>query len=225
MIDNISNMEYILRIIIAAILGGAIGLEREYRAKEAGFRTHFLVGLGSALFMVISQYGFGDALNAFHTSFDPSRIASQVVTGIGFIGAGTIIFQKHMVKGLTTAAGLWVTSAIGLTAGAGMYMLSVTATILVLLCLELMSVILKRFGTKQIEITFSSPTKDRIDTIINSLIMEDAEIDSYNMQQEGENEQKLYTVTIEMKVRRNNYQKRILTFMQNFEGINVRSIE
>lgn len=118
MIDNISNMEYILRIIIAAILGGAIGLEREYRAKEAGFRTHFLVGLGSALFMVISQYGFGDALNAFHTSFDPSRIASQVVTGIGFIGAGTIIFQKHMVKGLTTAAGLWVTSAIGLTAGA-----------------------------------------------------------------------------------------------------------
>ena len=93
------NGEFILRIVVAAILGGAIGLERNYRAKEAGFRTHFLVALGSALLMVISQHGVSaDMLSRQHISFDPLRIASQVVTGIGFIGAGTIIFQKQWIK-------------------------------------------------------------------------------------------------------------------------------
>ena len=130
------NGEFILRIVVAAILGGAIGLERNYRAKEAGFRTHFLVALGSALLMVISQHGVSaDMLSRQHISFDPLRIASQVVTGIGFIGAGTIIFQKHIVKGLTTAAGLWVTSAIGLACGSGMYAIAAAATAAVLLCL------------------------------------------------------------------------------------------
>lgn len=128
--------EHILSIVVAALLGGAIGLEREYRSKEAGFRTHFLVGLGSGLFMVLSLYGFDDFIGISGVQRDPSRIAAQVVSGIGFIGAGCIIFQKNAVKGLTTAAGLWVTSAIGMAAGAGMYVLSVVATALVLLCLE-----------------------------------------------------------------------------------------
>lgn len=128
--------QYILHIVIAALLGGAIGFEREYRSKEAGFRTHFLVGLGSALFMVLSLYGFDAFTGIPGIQRDPSRIAAQVVSGIGFIGAGTIIFQKNVVKGLTTAAGLWVTSAIGMTAGAGMYGLAGAATALVLLCLE-----------------------------------------------------------------------------------------
>ena len=125
-----------MSIVIAALLGGAIGLEREYRSKEAGFRTHFLVGLGSGLFMVLSLYGFEDFVGIQGIQRDPSRIAAQVVSGIGFIGAGCIIFQKNAVKGLTTAAGLWVTSAIGMTAGAGMYALSAVATALVLICLE-----------------------------------------------------------------------------------------
>ena len=127
---------YILSIFVAAMLGGCIGLEREYRAKEAGFRTHFLVGLGSAMFMILSAHGFDSILGTPGVRLDPSRIASQVVSGIGFIGAGTIIFQKHVVKGLTTAAGLWVTSAIGMTAGSGMYALAATATVMVLVCLE-----------------------------------------------------------------------------------------
>src|SRR5574344_1141101 len=143
------NIEFIIRIFVAAILGGIIGLEREYRAKEAGFRTHFLVSMGSALFMILSQYGFGDILSELNkASFDPSRIASQVVTGIGFIGAGTIIFQKHVVRGLTTAAGLWVTSAIGLVVGAGMYMLGIAATVLTLLCLEAMNVLFRKIGLR-----------------------------------------------------------------------------
>ena len=102
--------EFILRIFVAALLGGAIGLEREYRAKEAGFRTHFLVALGAALFMVVSAYGFDGAMYTPEHRWDVSRVAAQVVSGIGFIGAGTIIFQKNenAVRGLTTAAGLWV---------------------------------------------------------------------------------------------------------------------
>lgn len=133
--------EYILSIFIAAMLGGAIGFEREYRSKEAGFRTHFLVGLGSALFMVLSMHGFDsfEGQPGVIIQRDPARMAAQVVSGIGFIGAGTIIFQKNVVKGLTTAAGLWVTSAIGMTAGVGMYALAATATVMVLICLELMN--------------------------------------------------------------------------------------
>ncbi len=127
---------YILSIVIGALLGGAIGLEREYRSKEAGFRTHFLVGLGSALFMVLSLYGFEGFTGIPGIQRDPSRIAAQVVSGMGFIGAGTIIFQKNVVKGLTTAAGLWVTSAIGMAAGAGMYAVAATSATMVLLCLE-----------------------------------------------------------------------------------------
>ena len=130
--------EFILRIFIAGLLGGAIGLEREYRAKEAGFRTHFLVGLGSGLFMILSAHGFSDIVLTEATRYDVSRIASQVVSGIGFIGAGCIIFQEHAVRGLTTAAGLWVTAAIGMSAGAGMHAVAVAATIMVIVCLELM---------------------------------------------------------------------------------------
>ena len=93
-------LDITFRLVAAMFLGGAIGIEREFRSKDAGFRTHFLVALGSALFTVVSQYGFGIDLK------DSSRVAAQVVSGIGFLGAGTIIFQKNMVRGLTTAAGL-----------------------------------------------------------------------------------------------------------------------
>ena len=133
--------EFILRIFIAGLLGSAIGLEREYRAKEAGFRTHFLVGLGSGLFMILSAHGFSDVVLSEGVRHDVSRIAAQVVSGIGFIGAGCIIFQKHAVRGLTTAAGLWVTAAIGMAAGAGMYAVAIAATVMVVVCLELMNLL------------------------------------------------------------------------------------
>ena len=112
--------DFILRLFIAGALGAVIGLDREYRAKEAGYRTHFLVSLGSALIMIVSQYGFMEIIKIEGIDLDPSRVAAQVVSGIGFIGAGTIIFQKQIVRGLTTAAGIWATSGIGLAVGAGM---------------------------------------------------------------------------------------------------------
>ncbi|MBR1630892.1 MAG: MgtC/SapB family protein [Paludibacteraceae bacterium] len=131
-----NTLNLILRIVLATGCGALIGIDREYRTKAAGFRTHVLVALGSALFMVVSMYGFEEVRRLSGASFDPSRIASQVVTGIGFIGAGTILFQKNSVRGLTTAAGLWVTAAIGLACGAGLYWIAGVATLLVLLCLE-----------------------------------------------------------------------------------------
>ena len=138
--------EFILRIFVAALLGGAIGLEREYRAKEAGLRTHFLVALGSAVFMIVSAYGFDGVMNTPEHRWDVSRVAAQVVSGIGFIGAGTIIFHKseNVVRGLTTAAGLWVTAAIGLACGGGMYILSIASTVLVLVGLEAFNFILRK---------------------------------------------------------------------------------
>ena len=143
------TLEFILRILCAAVLGGLIGLEREYRAKEAGFRTHFLVALGSALFMVISAHGFGDVMATDNPNIrlDVSRIAAQVVSGIGFIGAGTIIFHKseNVVRGLTTAACVWVVAAIGLACGAGMYVVAVSSAVMVLLGLEAFNFFLRRF--------------------------------------------------------------------------------
>ena len=143
------TLDFILRLFVAALLGGMIGLEREYREKAAGLRTHFLVALGSALFMIVSAYGFDGALTNSQMRLDVSRIAAQVVSGIGFIGAGTIIFQKNSVHGLTTAACVWVTAAIGLTCGAGMYLLAVSATLLVLIGLEAFNYLLNILDKRQ----------------------------------------------------------------------------
>ncbi|AYG11746.1 MgtC/SapB family protein [Salmonella enterica] len=128
--------DLLLRIALAGLLGGLIGLERQLRAKEAGLRTHILVGIGSAMFMIVSKYGFEDILLESHVALDPSRIAAQVVSGMGFLGAGTIIIQKQIVKGLTTAAGMWVTAAIGLVIGSGLYEIGIYGAFLTLVVLE-----------------------------------------------------------------------------------------
>lgn len=218
--------EFVLRLFVAAMLGGVIGLEREYRAKEAGFRTHFLVALGSGLFMILSQFGFNDVLAHYEqVSLDPSRIASQVVTGIGFIGAGTIIFQKHVVRGLTTAAGLWVTSAIGMTAGAGMYVLSIATTVLVLLCLEALYFILQHFGTRNITVTFSTPKEENIQPVLQRLRDKEIIIDSYEMTRKDTSSGHYFIVTMEMKFKRKRYKNHLLNFMSEFENVTVETME
>ena len=120
---------YLLRILIAVVLGFLIGWERKKRSKEASLRTHAIVSLGSALVMVISKYGFTD----LGTSYDGARLAAQIVSGIGFLGAGMIFYHKETIHGLTTAAGIWTTAAIGMAAGAGWYIVSAVATILIIL--------------------------------------------------------------------------------------------
>ena len=223
---NMITYEFVLRLFVAAMLGGMIGLEREYRAKEAGFRTHFLVALGSGLFMILSQFGFDDVLGHYEqVSLDPSRIASQVVTGIGFIGAGTIIFQKHVVRGLTTAAGLWVTSAIGMTAGAGMYVLSIATTVLVLLCLEAPYFILQHFGTRNITVTFSTPKEENIQPVLQRLRDKEIIIDSYEMTRKDTSSGHYFVVTMEMKFKRKRYKNHLLNFMAEFENVTVETME
>ena len=143
------DWEMIIRLLLGGLMGGVIGLEREFRAKEAGLRTHFIVALGSALFMIISQY-------AFSGRFDAARVAAQVVSGIGFIGAGVIIFQKNVVRGVTTAAGLWVAAAIGLACGAGMYVVAGAATLMTVLCLEAMHLLHRRIAERMVEVTLTS---------------------------------------------------------------------
>ncbi|MBO4315209.1 MAG: MgtC/SapB family protein [Prevotella sp.] len=217
--------DFILRICIAAVLGGIIGLEREYRSKEAGFRTHFLVALGAALFMVISAYGFDGALITPEHRLDVSRIAAQVVTGIGFIGAGTIIFQKHVVKGLTTAAGLWVTAAIGLTCGGGMYMLALSSTVLVLISLEAFNLFLHRVGRRVINVTFSSPNQENIRKILDNLRNEGMELDSYSMKETHIASGIAYRVSMDIKVKRDKYELRIIDLMDQFDGVSIENIE
>ena len=129
--------ESLLRLALAAALGGLIGVERELREREAGLRTHLLVALGSALFTIVGAYGFHDFLASGQSVVraDPTRIAAQIVTGIGFLGAGAIIRQGFSVRGLTTAATLWVVAAVGIAAGAGYYSAAVIATALVIFSL------------------------------------------------------------------------------------------
>ena len=125
--------DFILRLLVAAVLGAAVGVEREIHDHPAGTRTHLLVAVGSALFTILSAHGFGGIEGA--APVDPTRIAAQIVTGIGFLGAGAIIHYGTSVKGLTTAASLWATAAIGLAAGTAQYLLAAVATVLVLISL------------------------------------------------------------------------------------------
>jgi putative Mg2+ transporter-C (MgtC) family protein len=133
----ISPEQVVIRLVVAAVLGGLVGLERERLEWAAGMRTHALVSLGSALFMVVSILGFSDILDERHVILDPSRVAAQVASGIGFIGAGTIILRKEVVKGLTTAGSIWAVAAVGLAVGGGMFLAAGAATLLALALLVL----------------------------------------------------------------------------------------
>ena len=124
-----TELDWLLRILVAALCGTAIGYERATQRKSAGIRTHMVVAVASALFMLVSKYGFFDLLSLHDISLDPSRIAAQIVTGISFIGAGTILVRREQISGLTTAAGVWATAAIGMAVGAGMYVIGIVSTV------------------------------------------------------------------------------------------------
>jgi putative Mg2+ transporter-C (MgtC) family protein len=135
---------------LALLLSATIGLEREIRQKSAGLRTHTLVGVGAALFMLVSKYGFMDVLTTGRIVLDPSRVAAQVVSGIGFLGAGLIFVRRDAVRGLTSAAGVWITAAIGMAAGAGLPLLAALATgiyLVVALVFPALTRFLPRSGT------------------------------------------------------------------------------
>lgn len=146
MVPEITFAEEFLRIALAAGLGAAVGLERELREHEAGLRTHMLVAVGSALFTLVSAYGFSEFFvqTGPVVPVDPTRIAAQIVTGIGFLGAGAIIRQGMNVRGLTTAATLWAVAAIGLASGVGYYSGAIATTVVVLVALWPVKILAKR---------------------------------------------------------------------------------
>lgn len=208
-----------IRLSLALALGGAIGIEREYRAKEAGFRTHFLVALGSALFCVVSQYGFGFELK------DSSRVAAQVVSGIGFLGAGTIIFQKNVVRGLTTAAGLWVTAAIGLACGTGMYMAAILTTAMVLMGLEVLNYLIPQLGTSTIELSFTAPSRESVKLFIKEVKQKGMEVHSYELKERRFSKEEFLEANIEIKAKRGFHTLEILDYMSEFSNVTISTIK
>lgn len=132
-ITLLTQVDWLIRLIIAGICGYAIGYERNSRSKNAGIRTHLIVSLSAALMIIVSKYGFMDIINLQGVGLDPSRVAAQVVSGIGFLGAGMIFVHNQSVNGLTTAAGIWATSGIGMAIGSGLYFIGVAATLLIII--------------------------------------------------------------------------------------------
>lgn len=216
--------EIMLRLLVAGAMGVLIGIEREYRSKEAGYRTHFLVALGSALIMVVSQYGFAPFAEFGNYRIDPARLAAQVVSGIGFLGAGTIIFHKSIVRGLTTAAGIWTTCGIGLAVGAGLYAVSITCTVLTLVGLELLPRILRRFGWHSAVIEFSTTDRNALQKVTVSSLEETYRVVSYEMEQQSLGEVITYNVRLQIRVRSMDEQRKLLLELMQNPAFLVKSI-
>ena len=204
------DWDFILRLLLAGFMGGLIGLEREMRAKGAGIRTHFIVALGSALFMIISMYAFEGT-----DKFDSSRVAAGVVSGIGFIGGGVIIFQRNVIRGITTAAGMWVAAAIGLACGAGMYPLAAAATVITLLVLELLHFFHLRYGEKLVEMSLSSEEKDLL-SALDVLKAQGVNVESYSL-----NDGK---IQISLRVKLRDYLDRVRQLSKALEGFKVEAL-
>ena len=204
-IPSLTWEEELVRVAVAAALGGAVGLERELREREAGFRTHMLVSVGSALFTIVSAYGFHEFLvgggNVIRA--DPTRIAAQIVTGIGFLGAGAIIRQGFSVRGLTTAATLWVVAAIGMASGAGYYSAAVITTALVLISLWPLRILafrtMRRFRPETERLLVQLPAGESPSPVIERLEALGGSLQSLEVGHEADRRTVLIDVTLPPK--------------------------
>lgn len=216
--------DLIIRLCVAGFCGTVIGLDREYRVKDAGFRTHFLVALGSALMMIVSQYGFADILTHPGVGLDPSRIAAQVVSGIGFIGAGTIIIHRQLVRGLTTAASLWATAGIGLAAGGHMYIVAAAATLLTLFALEVLTLIFGRLGRRRIMLVFSAADRKVIDAMFNELQSKEYAVISYEVEAQRGPDGVVYRATLVVRAKGNSDEERYVDMLRENPDVTVERI-
>ena len=169
-IFSLSELFLLIDVLLASVLGFLIGLERKLRSKEAGIRTHTIVCIGSSLMMILS-------LNAFGNNADSARLAAQIVTGIGFLGAGIIVYKRNEVKGLTTAAGIWTSAGVGMACGASMYTLAVGSTIILLTAQFIFRLKIPPFKTKK---SFSINIKFRQENEANRRIKEIFGVDRFN---------------------------------------------
>ena len=207
-------LEMLIRLIAAAVLGGIVGIERSKRFKDAGVRTHSMVGCASALLMVISKYGFLDLINQQgpHTwNTDPARIAAGIVTGVSFLGAGIIYrdYQQHSLKGLTTAAGVWCVAGIGMATGAGMYFLAVFATLFIVLLQFIMHrfpIGNDKYSGARLEIVLDDDPSsvDRLSALLKKwdMVMEDSDVERLDGKLKYTLDVKMHSKTLQDEINR-----------------------
>ena len=211
-----SDLELLGRLLLAAVLGGAIGAERELNDQAAGLRTHMLLTIGACLFTLVSAYGFGAGPR------DPSRLAAQIVTGIGFLGGGAIVRHGLTVKGLTTAASIWATAAVGVAVGAGQYLLGVGGALLVsvtLLGLRRVGVLLQRWGVSREALVLTTRPGFDVKRIVEAVRDEAVELRGLD-RQEGDDEDRIALV---VKLRPRYRTEQLLDVLGRLDG--VRQVE
>jgi putative Mg2+ transporter-C (MgtC) family protein len=205
------DLELLGRLLLAAVLGGAIGAERELNDQAAGLRTHMLLTIGACLFTLISAYGFGGGT-------DPSRIAAQIVTGIGFLGGGAIVRHGLTVKGLTTAASIWATASVGVAIGAGSYVLGVGGAVLVvgtLFGLRRVSNLLQRWGVSREEYVLTTRSGFDVQELVELVRRERADLRALE-RQEGADEDRVMLV---VKLRPRYRPERLLDILGQLDGV------
>jgi putative Mg2+ transporter-C (MgtC) family protein len=211
-----SDLELLGRLLLAAVLGGAIGAERELNDQAAGLRTHMLLTIGACLFTLVSAYGFGAGPR------DPSRLAAQIVTGIGFLGGGAIVRHGLTVKGLTTAASIWATASVGVAVGAGQYLLGVGGAVLVtvtLLGLRRVGALLQRWGVSREALVLTTRPGFDVKRIVEAVQGERVELRGLD-RQEGDGEDRIALV---VKLRPRYRTEQLLDVLGRLDG--VRQVE
>ena len=178
-----------------------------------------------SLFMVVSQYGFGAVIQAQGANYDGARVAAQIVSGIGFLGAGTIIFHKQFIRGLTTAAGLWTTAGIGMAVGGGMYFIGVAATVLVLIGLEVLTLAFGKVGLSSVSVSFYTSDKGNLDKVVDHIHKNRYHLVSYTSSEEALGGVLVFKSEIIIKVRGHREQGSLFAFVQSLENISQLKVE
>ena len=210
--DLSPTLDFVIRLLVASLVGAVIGFERKYRAKGAGLGTHVLVAIGAALFMIVSQHGFDGA-----PRFDAARVAAGVVSGIGFLGGGIILKQQNRVSGLTTAAGLWVTAAMGLAVGSGMYILGAASVLIVLLWADITHLLTRKVGKRQVTVSLTSNDKTALKDALQSL---GKGVETFSLSKHDA----IYKVLAVLNVRNKEYNQ-LIEKLSSFPEVELESLE
>ena len=207
------ELELCLRLISAGAIGALIGYEREFRGKGVGVRTHVLVAMGACLFMIISQYGFPDT-----AKYDAARIAAGVVGGLGFVCGGIIMKTGSHVTGLTTAAGIWVTGAIGLALGGGLYGMAVLCLVILVICMEAMHFYSFKLGDRQVAVTMRAQSRENIESICEAL---GRKVTHCSWSKDGDG----YKVALTLLVRKKEYPMEVMKIIHGVPGVEMTSMD
>lgn len=219
--DLAFQLDVSLRMLAAAALGAGLGLEREVHGHPAGMRTHMLVALGSAIFTILSIYGFPQTPGT--TGSDPGRIAAQIVSGIGFLGAGAIVKYGASIRGLTTAGSLWVVAAVGMAAGAGAVFVAVAGTLIALIALWPLHVLVQRLelaGAKTVRIRLHLKKLDEFGAVSQALLRERIEVRSIQSQKAAPG----HDMDLEIKVGNKERYQKFLADVEHIAGVEVQSV-